>query len=135
MYIYTNVKQLNMLLRQLFFSPKTTTLNPSRAVFDLTTYIFAPKRRDDSTKPLNIIHCSFRSNHEWSVSASQCRLARACGGVARCMWLIHRNQRTRSNRPKTVGLAPADMARIPPSIITKELVVKNLVSQLGLHLL
>jgi hypothetical protein len=44
-----------MLLRQLFFSPKTTTLNPSRAVFDLTTYIFAPKRRDDCTKPLNII--------------------------------------------------------------------------------
>jgi hypothetical protein len=36
--------------------------------------------------------------------------------------------------PKIVELAPADMGRLPPSIITKN-VAKNLVCQLGLHLL
>jgi hypothetical protein len=41
----------------------------------------------------------------------------------------------RSNWPKNVRLAPADMARLPPSIITKKLVVNKLVCQLGLHLL
>jgi hypothetical protein len=36
--------------------------------------------------------------------------------------------------PKIVVLAPADMARQPPSIITKKLVVNYLVCQLGLLL-
>jgi hypothetical protein len=59
----------------------------------------------------------------------------------------HRNLRTRRRRhyvcmqddqigPKIVGLAPADMAKLPPSIIpTQFFVVNNLVCQLGLHLL
>jgi hypothetical protein len=34
--------------------------------------------------------------------------------------------------PKIVGLAPADMARLLSSIITKKIVVNNLVCQLGL---
>jgi hypothetical protein len=41
----------------------------------------------------------------------------------------------RSNWPKNMGLAPAALARLPPSIIIKHLVVNNLVRQLGLHLL
>jgi hypothetical protein len=34
--------------------------------------------------------------------------------------------------PKIAGLAPADSARLLPSIITKKIVVNNLVCQLGL---
>jgi hypothetical protein len=35
--------------------------------------------------------------------------------------------------PKIVGLAPADVARLPTSKITKKIVGSNLVCQLGLH--
>jgi hypothetical protein len=37
--------------------------------------------------------------------------------------------------PKIVGFATANMARLPPSITKKKIIVNNLVCQLGLHLL
>jgi hypothetical protein len=59
---------------------------------------------------------------------------------------IHRNLRTRRRMhliymqddqigPKIAWLAPADMGRLPPSIITKKIFSNNIVCQLGLHLL
>jgi hypothetical protein len=50
---------------------------------------------------------------------------------------MHFCMQDNQNDPKIVVLAPADMARLPPSIITNIyfLVVNNLVCQRGLHLL